>query len=115
MIAATALRTVGFCVILVASVAIGYWSWVRMHLVAIDVCGIGVGVSGRIGINVVGLIWLGCSLILGGAVGGGLVFGTTRGQRLVGVAALALLVGGTLALQLWNASSFDSYCGGERR
>lgn len=105
-------RLVGFCAVLVGGGAIGYWSWGRMHLVAIDVCGIGVGVSGRIGINLVGLLWLGCSVVLGGAAGAGLVYGSTRRMRLFGAGMLALLLGGTLALQLWNASSFESYCGG---
>ncbi|WP_139058059.1 hypothetical protein [Tsukamurella pseudospumae] len=111
----TLARVATFIVVLAGSGAIGYWSWVRMHLVAVEVCGIGVGVSGRIGINIVGLLWLGCSLILGAAAGGDMVYGTTRGLRVFGVAMLVLLIGGTVALQLWSASYFGSYCGGTGR
>lgn len=100
---------------LIACGAIGYGAWVRMHLVAIDICGIAVDAGGRFAINVVGLIGMGVALVLGGAAGGGLVYGETRRGRLFGIAMIVLLVLILALLQWWNAWSFGASCGGGRR
>lgn len=108
-----AAQIAGFCGVLVGSGAIGYGSWVVMHLVAIDVCGIAVDAGGRMAVNFVGLIGMGVAVVLGGAAGGALVYGESRRARLLGLALIVLLLVILGLMQWWSASSFDASCGGE--
>ncbi|MBS4104458.1 hypothetical protein [Tsukamurella paurometabola] len=114
MILRNALQIVSFSSVLVGCGAIGYGAWVWMHLAAIDICGMAVDAGGRMAVNFLGLLGMGASVVLGGAVGGLLVYGETRRHRVAALVPFLLLVVVLALMQWWSASSFDASCGGAR-